>query len=83
MEKVSVSVSQLWLPYTRKVWWVECLADLLFSSIWRKKVWGMNRSAKGLLIVTTNLDVFSLVNCRRFTKFAKLSTRQTFLLYGI
>ena len=44
-----------------------------------KKVWQMNRSAKGLLMVTTNLDGFSLANCRRFTK---LSTRQTFPLYG-
>ena len=29
-----------------------------------KKVWRMNRSAKGLLIVTTNLDGFSLANRR-------------------
>ena len=42
-----------------------------------------DRSAKGLLIVTTTLDGFSLANCRRFAKFAKLSTRQTFPLYGI
>ena len=42
----------------------------------------MNRSAKGLLIVTTNLDDFSLAYSRRFVKFAKLSTCQTFLLYG-
>ena len=34
-------------------------------------------------MVTTNLDGFSLVNCRRFAKIAKLSPRQTFLLYGI
>ena len=38
----------------------------------------MNRSTKGLLIVTTTLDGFSLVNCRQFVKFAKLSTHQTF-----
>ena len=45
----------------------------------------MNRSAKGLLIVTilATLDGFSLANCRRFAKFAKLSTRQTFPLYSI
>ena len=43
------------IPYTRKVWRVESLVNLLFSSIWQKKVWQMNRSAKGLLIVTTNL----------------------------
>ena len=43
----------------------------------------MDRSAKGSLIVTNILDGFSLGNCRRFTEFAKLSTDQTFLLYGI
>ena len=41
---------------SRKVWQVESLANLLFSSVWWKKVWRMNRSAKGLLIVNTNLD---------------------------
>ena len=30
---------------------------------WMDKVWRMNRSAQRLLIVTTNLDTFSLVNC--------------------
>ena len=29
-----------------------------------EKVWQMNRSVKGLLIVTTTLDGFSLANCR-------------------
>ena len=48
-----------------------------------KKVWRMNRSAKGLLIVATTLDGFSLVNHRQFAKFTKLSTRQTFPLYSI
>ena len=38
--------------------------------------------AKGLLIVTATLDGFSLANCRQFAKFAKLSTRQAFPLYG-
>ena len=28
-----------------------------------KNVWQMNRSAKGLLIVTTKLDGFRLMNC--------------------
>ena len=45
-----------------------------------EKVRRMNRSAEGLLIVTTNLDGFSLVNRRRFAKFVKLSTHQTILL---
>ena len=71
------------IPYSGKVWRAECLANLLFSSVWRKKVWRINRSAKGLSMVTTNLDGFSLANRRRFAKFAKLSPRQTFLLYGI
>ena len=43
----------------------------------------MNRSAKGLLIIITTLDGFTLANHRRFAKFAKLSTCQTFPLYGI
>ena len=47
--------------------------NLFFSSVWRKKVWRINRSAKGLLIVTTTLDGFSLANHERFAKFAKLS----------
>ena len=37
--------------------------------------------SKGLLMVIANLDGFSLANCRRFPKVAKLSTHQTFLLY--
>ena len=72
------------VPYSGKpVWWGECLTNLLFSSVWQKKVWRMNSSAKWLLIVTTNLDGFSLANRRRFAKFAKLSTHLTFPLYGI
>ena len=70
------------VPYSGKVWQGECLVNLLFSSIWQKKVWRMSRSAKGLLIVTTTLNGFSLANCKRFAIFAKLSTRQTFPLYG-
>ena len=60
----------------------ESLANWLFSSTWQKKVWQINRQANRLLIVRTNLYGFSLVDHRRFTKFAKLSPRQTFLLYG-
>ena len=48
-----------------------------------KKVWRMNRSAKGLLIVATTLGGFSLVNYRQFAKFTKLSNCQTFPLYSI
>ena len=71
------------VPYSGKVWRAECLANLLFSSIWWKKVWRMNRSAKGLSMVTANLNGFSLANRRQFAKFAKLSTRQIFLQYSI
>ena len=46
-----------------------------------EKVWQMNRSAKGLLMVTISLDGFSLVKYSQFANFAKLSTCQTFLLY--
>ena len=38
-----------------------------------KKVWQMNRSAKGLLIVTATLDSYSFANRRRFTECVKLS----------
>ena len=69
--------------YSRKVWQGECLANLLFWNVWQKKVWRVTGSAKGLLMVTTDLDGFSLVNHRWFAKFTKLSTRQTFPLYGI
>ena len=70
------------LPYSGKVWRAGCLANLLFLSVWRKKVWRMNRSAKRLSMVAINLDGFSLANRLRFAKFAKPSPRQTFPLYG-
>ena len=54
-----------------------------FQAFGEKKVWRINRSAKGLSMVTTNLDGFSLANRIRFAKFAKLSPRQTFPLYGM
>ena len=63
------------VPYSGKVCWGESLANRLFSSIWRKKVWQINRSASRLSIVSTNLDGFSLANHGRFAKFppSKLS----------
>ena len=61
----------------------ENLVNRLVSSIWRKKVWQINRSANRLLIISTNLDGFSLVNHRQFTKFANVSPCQSFLPYGI
>ena len=47
----------------------KCLAE---------KIWRMNRSAKGLSMLTVNLDGFSLVKHRRFAKFAKLSPHKLF-----
>ena len=44
------------------------------------KVWRMNRSAKGLSMVTTNLAGFSLANRRRF---AKLSTDANLSRYTV
>ena len=78
-------IKKVWkqVPYSGKVWRAECLANLLLLSVWRKKVWRMNGSAKGLSMVGINLDGFSLANRLRFAKFAKLSPRQTFPLYGI
>ena len=45
--------------------------NLFFLSVWWKKVWQMNRSAKELLMVTTNLDCFTLANCRWFAKLSR------------
>ena len=52
------------------VWQGECLANLLFSGVWWKKVWRMNESVKRLLIVTATLDGFSLANRKQFAKYA-------------
>ena len=62
MVKVTIFGQQCIIPYSGKVWWGESLANQLFSSIWRKKVWRINRSANRLLIVCTSLDGFSLDN---------------------
>ena len=48
------------IPYGGKLWWGETLANWFISSIWWKKVWWINRSANTLLIISTNLDGFSL-----------------------
>ena len=53
------------------------------ENVWRiysfqafgRKSWANDRSAKRLL--ATTLNGFSLANCRRFAKVAKLLTRQT------
>ena len=53
------------------------LANWLILSIWRKKVWQINRSANRLLMISTNLDGFSLANHGRFAKFANVSPCQS------
>ena len=61
------------IPYGGKIWQLENLANWLILSIWRKKVWRINRSANKLLIISTNLDGFSLANHWQFAKFTNLS----------
>ena len=51
-------------------------------SVWRGKVWRMDGFSHKVIIISKNLDGFSLANHGRFAKFAKLSPRQTFPLYG-
>ena len=52
------------ISFSRKIW------QISFLSIWQK-VWQVNRSAKNLLIVTSNLDGFSLVNHGGFAKLSR------------
>ena len=63
------------ISYSGKVWRGENLANLYCLIEFAKKVWRINitRSAKKLLIVSTNLDGFSLANHGQFAKFAKPS----------
>jgi len=51
------------------------------QKIWQK-IWQMNRFSQKVIIVSRNLDDFSLANRSQFAKFVKLSSCQTFLLYG-
>ena len=56
--------------------------DIVFDQqrFWQEKIWQMNRSAKSLVIVTTNLDGFSLANhcmmihqiCQTFPQYSTL-----------
>ena len=63
--------------------WGEILANWLVLSIWWKKIWRINKSANRWLIISTNLDVFSLANHGQFAKFANVSPHQSFPPYGI
>ena len=56
----------------------ESLANWLFSTIWQKKIWRINRSANRLLNVSTNFDGFSFANHGRFAKFIKLPPAKLF-----
>ena len=44
-----------------------------------KESWWINRSANRLLMISTNLDDYSLVNHGQFTKFANISPAKVFL----
>ena len=70
-----------YIPYSGKfgegiVWWIYSFRAF------GKNVLQINKTSKGLLIVSNNLDDFSLENHRQFAEFAKLFPSQTFLLYG-
>ena len=52
------------------------LANWLVSNIWRNKVWRINISANRLLIVSTNLDGFSLANRVRFAELSRYGIRE-------
>ena len=59
------------IPYSGKVFQGKKFGEItLFRHL--AKNFGINRSAKRLLIVSTNLDDFGLVNHRQFTNFAKV-----------
>ena len=71
------------IPHSGKAWWGECLANLLFSSVWQKKSLANEYISQMVINCNYYFGWFSLANCRRFAKFVKLSIRQTFPLYGI
>ena len=79
---VFVTTDKTHIPYSGKVWWRESLANSLVMSVWRGKVWRMHRFSHKVIIISKNLNGFSLANHGRFAKFAKLFPRQTFPLYG-
>ena len=67
MKACFISFNSFNIPYSRKVWLGQNLVNWLVSRIWWKKVWRINRSANRLLIVSSNLDDYSLANHGRFT----------------
>jgi len=66
-----------YVPYSRKVWRI-----YLFWAFGEKMFGEWMDSAKKVIVVSINLNGFGLANQGWFTKFAKISPRQTLLLYG-
>ena len=62
-----------YILYCGKVWWGGKFGELTLFEHLGKESLANYRSANRLLIVSTNLDGFSLANHGRFAKFAKLS----------
>ena len=54
-----------------------------FEHLVKESLWRINRSANKLLIVSTNLDGFSLANHGRFAKFTNVPPHQSFSPYSI
>ena len=49
------------------------MANFTVMSVWRGKVWRMDGFSHKVIIISKNLDGFSLANHGQFAKFAKLS----------
>ena len=64
------------IPYSGKVW------RIYSFRAFGEKFWRMNKFSQKVIIVSRNLDGFSLANCSWFAKFTKLFPCQTFLLYS-
>jgi len=60
--KFEVLHNQVNIPCSGKVWWWKSLENSLILSILQKKVWQMNRFNQKVIIVSRNLDCFSLAN---------------------
>ena len=73
MGQCSLQMTNYKVPYSGKVWRRESLANFTVMSVWRGKVWRMDGFSHKVIIISKNLDGFSLANHGRFTKFAKLS----------
>ena len=58
------------------------LGEFTVISVWRGKVWRIDRFNHKVIIISKILDGFSLTNHGQFAKFTKLFPRQTFPLYG-